>query len=57
MPYRRYANDDRPGQSRFGQWNKPQPSDTFEYRFLAKIDFNGFVPTQRVEETGEIKLQ
>lgn len=26
------------------------------YRFLAKIDFNGFVPTQRVEETGEIKL-
>lgn len=33
------------------------PSDTFEYRFLAKIDFNGFVPTQRVEETGEIKLQ
>jgi LEA14-like dessication related protein len=26
------------------------------YRFTAKIDFNGFIPTQRIEETGEIKL-
>lgn len=26
------------------------------YRFSAKIDFNGFVPTQRVEEGGEIIL-
>jgi LEA14-like dessication related protein len=28
--------------------------DTLEYRFLAKIDFKGLVPTQRVEETGEL---
>ncbi len=34
-----------------------QPSDTLEYRFLGKIDFTGFVPTQRVEETGSIKLR
>lgn len=27
-----------------------------EYRFLAKVDFNGLTPTQRVEETGEITL-
>ncbi len=26
------------------------------YRFTAKIDFNGFIPTQRIEETGEIAL-
>jgi LEA14-like dessication related protein len=26
------------------------------YRFSAKIDFSGFVPTQRIEETGEITL-
>lgn len=30
--------------------------DALEYRFLAKIDFNGLVPTQRVEETGELTL-
>jgi hypothetical protein len=30
--------------------------DALEYRFAAKIDFNGFLPTQRVEETGEITL-
>ena len=30
--------------------------DSLEYRFLAKIDFNGLVPTQRVEETGELTL-
>jgi len=33
------------------------PSDSLEYRFSAKIDFNGFVPTQRIEETGEITLK
>lgn len=33
------------------------PTDSLEYRFAAKIDFNGFVPTQRIEETGEITLQ
>lgn len=33
------------------------PGEALEYRFLAKIDFNGFVPTQRIEETGEIRLQ
>lgn len=27
-------------------------SQSLEYRFSAKIDFNGFVPTQRVEESG-----
>jgi LEA14-like dessication related protein len=32
-------------------------SDSLEYRFSAKIDFNGFVPTQRIEETGEITLK
>lgn len=32
-------------------------SDSLQYSFSAKIDFNGFVPTQRVEETGEITLQ
>lgn len=32
-------------------------SEPLEYRFSAKIDFNGFVPTQRIEETGEITLR
>lgn len=32
-------------------------TDALEYRFTAKIDFNGFVPTQRIEETGEINLK
>ena len=32
------------------------PTDELEYRFSAKIDFEGFVPTQRVEDTGTIKL-
>ena len=31
-------------------------SDSVGYRFSAKIDFNGFMPTQRVEERGEINL-
>ena len=31
-------------------------SEALDYRFLAKIDFNGFVPTQRVEEAGTITL-
>lgn len=31
-------------------------SEPLEYRFTAKIDFNGFTPTQRIEETGEITL-
>ena len=30
--------------------------DSLEYRFLAKFDFNGLVPTQRVEEVGELAL-
>ena len=33
------------------------PADALEYRFSAKIDFRGLVPTQRIEETGEIRLQ
>jgi LEA14-like dessication related protein len=28
------------------------PADSVAYRFSAKIDFNGFIPTQRIEETG-----
>jgi LEA14-like dessication related protein len=32
-------------------------ADALDYRFLAKIDFNGFIPTQRVEEAGQITLQ
>lgn len=32
------------------------PTDELQYRFSAKIDFEGFVPTQRVEETGTINL-
>jgi LEA14-like dessication related protein len=34
-----------------------QATEALEYRFAAKIDFNGLIPTQRVEETGEIKLK
>lgn len=33
-----------------------QRSEALDYRFAAKIDFRGFVPTQRVEETGRITL-
>lgn len=32
-------------------------SDALEYRFLAKIDFNGFLPTQRIEESGVLDLR
>lgn len=32
-------------------------TEELNYRFTAKIDFNGFVPTQRIEETGEITLR
>jgi LEA14-like dessication related protein len=31
-------------------------SQPLVYRFRAKIDFNGLVPTQRLEESGEITL-
>ncbi len=31
--------------------------ETLEYRFAAKIDFNGFIPTQRVEEVGVLSLK
>ena len=34
-----------------------EPTDTLDYRFSAKIDFKGFVPTQRIEDSGSIKLQ
>ncbi|WP_279248133.1 LEA type 2 family protein [Candidatus Marimicrobium litorale] len=33
-----------------------QEDGPLEYRFLAKIDFAGFVPTQRIEESGKIAL-
>lgn len=32
------------------------PADELDYRFSAKIDFKGLVPTQRVEEKGQINL-
>lgn len=32
-------------------------TDALEYRFAAKIDFHGFIPTQRVEETGSLSLK
>ena len=31
-------------------------TEALEYRFSAKIDFNGLIPTQRVEETGSLSL-
>ena len=31
-------------------------SEPLEYRFTAKIDFNGLIPTQRLEDSGEITL-
>ncbi|MFT4518851.1 MAG: hypothetical protein ACI9JM_001236 [Halioglobus sp.] len=31
-------------------------TDALAYRFTAKIDFRGFMPTQRIEETGELTL-
>ncbi len=31
-------------------------TEALDYRFSAKIDFNGFIPTQRIEETGQINL-
>jgi LEA14-like dessication related protein len=30
--------------------------DVLPYRFSAKIDFDGFVRTQRIEDSGEIRL-
>lgn len=32
------------------------PSEALDYRFEAKIDFKGLVPTQRVTETGSLAL-
>lgn len=31
--------------------------ENLDYRFEAKIDFKGLVPTQRIEEVGSVKLQ
>ena len=31
-------------------------SESLDYKFSAKVDFNGFIPTQYVEETGALKL-
>ena len=31
-------------------------TEPLEYKFTAKIDFNGLVPTQRIEERGELAL-
>jgi LEA14-like dessication related protein len=33
-----------------------EQADELDYRFEAKIDFEGFLPTQRVEEAGVISL-
>jgi LEA14-like dessication related protein len=32
-------------------------NEPLAYRFSAKIDFNGFIPTQHIEESGEISLK
>jgi hypothetical protein len=32
-------------------------ADALSYSFSAKIDFNGFIPTQRVEESGVLDLK
>ena len=34
-----------------------EAGDSLDYRFTAKVDFNGFVPTQRIEETGSFTLK
>ena len=34
-----------------------EPTEQLDYRFEAKLDFAGFLPTQRVEETGVISLK
>lgn len=39
-----------------GNLGKAQ-TDALEYRFTAKIDFSGLIPTQRIEETGQINLK
>ena len=31
-------------------------SEPLDYRFTAKIDFKGFIPTQRIEDSGQITL-
>ncbi len=33
-----------------------EPTDAIDYKVSAKIDFAGLIPTQRVEQTGEIDL-
>lgn len=32
-------------------------TDALDYTFAAKIDFNGFIPTQRVQEEGSLSLR
>lgn len=32
------------------------PTEALDYKFSAKIDFEGFLPTQRIEETGTVNL-
>ena len=34
-----------------------EPTDELDYRLMAKIDFKGMMPTQRVEESGVIALR
>ena len=34
-----------------------EKTDELDYKFQAKIDFEGFMPTQRVEEAGVISLK
>lgn len=33
-----------------------EPAEQLDYRFSAKVDFNGFLPTQRIEDSGTIAL-
>jgi Late embryogenesis abundant protein len=32
-------------------------TDALDYRFTAKVDFSGLVPTQRIVETGQVNLK
>ncbi|MFV8817338.1 LEA type 2 family protein [Haliea sp. E17] len=34
-----------------------EATDSLDYSFSAKIDFRGFIPTQRVAESGTLKLR
>ena len=37
-------------------WERAHEFVLMVYRFSAKIDFHGFMPTQRIEDSGEFTL-